>query len=218
MLHGKKMILVPHETLEQVHTELPKAPAPVGSYSKMDSDMEAILNSKDLSDYDKWVKYDSVLQRYMSKLGRQKRDVALTFDGDLDKEEEITPVEPPLEIESKPFEPEFKSNTKNIKAMILYNLLRKAGGASVTSEGLLSLNGEDVGSLKELLSATLSKGKASPVGWDKYKQFLKKLNVPKSYIVNEDLKRYLKGKPDVTVTIPRKLRNRIKWEPYNGKD
>jgi hypothetical protein len=216
MLHGKKMMLVPHETIEQVQSSLPSAPAPVGSYSKMDSDMEKILNDKKMSEFDKWVQYDSVLQRYMSKLSRQRKDVQILFDED---DDEILPVQTPIKVEAHTFHPNFSSDIKNVKSGLLYNILKKAANVELPSDGSLMINGNIVGKINELISATqLPKLESLPEGWKQFSLLLKNLALPPSYVSNKELVKYLKSLPSDRLAIPRRGRSQkaLRWAPYNG--
>jgi hypothetical protein len=222
MLHGKKMVLVPHETVEQLQTNVPKPPVPVGSYNKMDNDMEKILKDKQLSEFDKWVQYDSVLQRYLSKLGRQKKDVMLTINEENDADEEYLPISPPVKVEVKrePFDANLESHSKNLKALLLYNILRKSADVQVPEDGSFMLNGERIGLLKDLIAASMtSRIKDVPQGWEKFCAYLKKLNLPVSYVGNKELSQYIKSKPVEKFVIPRKGRSAAKalrWAPYHG--
>lgn len=73
MIHGTKMILVPQEMARALNGDLPQPPAPVGSYSAMDTEMNEILKNKNADDLTKWKQYSNVLQRYMAKVERTKK-------------------------------------------------------------------------------------------------------------------------------------------------
>jgi hypothetical protein len=98
MIHGTKMILVPQELAKALHGDLPQAPAPVGSYSAMDSEMSAILKTKTDDDYTKWQQYNNVLQRYMAKMERTKNSLSITIESDDEADaaaaQPQTPVKP----------------------------------------------------------------------------------------------------------------------------
>lgn len=84
MIHGTRMILVPQELARALNGDLPKAPAPVGSYSAMDEEMSNILKSKNIDDFTKWKRYNNVLQRYMAKIERTKHSLTVNIDDDDD--------------------------------------------------------------------------------------------------------------------------------------
>jgi hypothetical protein len=84
MIHGTRMILVPQELARALNGDLPKAPAPVGSYSAMDEEMSNILKSKNIDDLTKWKQYNNVLQRYMAKVERTKNALTINIDDDDD--------------------------------------------------------------------------------------------------------------------------------------
>jgi hypothetical protein len=84
MIHGTRMILVPQELARALNGDLPKAPAPVGSYSAMDEEMSNILKSKNIDDFTKWKRYNNVLQRYMAKVERTKHSLTVNIDDDDD--------------------------------------------------------------------------------------------------------------------------------------
>jgi len=222
MIHGKKMILVPHESVEQIKSETPQAPMPVGSYGKMDLEMEQILGDKNISEFDKWILYDQVLQRYMSKLGRQRKDVSLVINDDIEASDEVPILETPVKVEvvkESKFEPAFNTDNKNIKALMLYNILKKSAGVEMPEDGTIIINDKNLGSLYSLIDATMkNKITSLPKGWAEYQQFLKHINMPLSYVNNTELKKYIKSKQAARFTIPRKVATAkaLRWTPYNG--
>lgn len=84
MIHGTKMILVPQEMARALNGDLPQPPAPVGSYSAMDTEMNEILKNKNADDLTKWKQYSNVLQRYMAKVERTKNALMADFESDDD--------------------------------------------------------------------------------------------------------------------------------------
>jgi hypothetical protein len=214
MINGKKMILVPHESVAQLQSDLPKPPAPVGSFSKMDADMEKILADKHLNEFDKYMQYESVLQRYMSKLSRQKKDVSVF----LNAEEEETPPKvaqpppppPPLKEEKYKFE------AKNMKGPMLFSVLSKTAGVDITADGDLKLKGKVLGNVDNLIDGALRNKKGKPEGWTEFTKILKNINIPLSFVNNIELKNYIKDKPQPNPPTSKITRERLRWSPYNG--
>ena len=206
------MILVPHESVAQLQSDLPKPPAPVGSFSKMDADMEKILADKHLNEFDKYMQYESVLQRYMSKLSRQKKDVSVF----LNAEEEETPPKvahpppPPLKEEKYKFE------AKNIKGPMLFSVLSKTAGVDISADGDLKLKGKVLGNVDNLIDGALRNKKGKPEGWTEFTKILKNINIPLSFVNNIELKNYIKDKPQPNLPTSKITRERLRWSPYNG--
>jgi hypothetical protein len=205
----KKMILVPHESVAQLQSELPKPPAPVGSFSKMDTDMERILADKHLNEFDKYMQYESVLQRYMSKLSRQKKDVAVF----LDAEEEETPpkIAPPTPVK----EEKYTYDSKNIKGPLLFAVLSKTAGVDISADGDLKLKGKVLGNVDSLIDGALRNKQYKPEGWDDFSKILKNINLPLSFVNNIELKNYIKDKPQPNEHTRKIPRERLR-SPYNG--
>jgi hypothetical protein len=205
MIHGKKMVLVPHESVEQVQKDIPQAPAPVGSYSKMDIDMKNILADKNLSEFEKYAQYEDVLHRYMSILNRQKKDVAIYLQDD--EPDEDLKQEKPLQT---------RQEFTDVKSNVLIGLIERAADTLI-KDGTLMVKGEEYGPVADLVNGAMkNKIKVKPEGWDKFSSFLKNLNIPASFVGNKDLKQYIKQKPAaVKATSTRALRSN-RWVPYNG--
>jgi hypothetical protein len=205
MNHGKKMVLVPHESIEQVQKDIPQPPAPVGSYSKMDIEMKNILADKNLCEFEKYAKYEDVLHRYMSILNRQKKDVAIYLQDD--EPDEDLKEEKPLQT---------RQEFTDVKSNVLFGLIERAADTLI-KDGTLMVKGEEYGPVADLVNGAMSnKIKVKPEGWDKFSAFLSKLNIPASFVGNKDLKQYIKQKPAaVKATSTRALRS-SRWVPYNG--
>jgi len=217
MINGKKMILVPHESVAQLQSELPKPPAPVGSFSKMDADMEKILADKNLHEFDKYMQYESVLQRYMSKLSRHKKDVAVYLDAE---EEEAPPkiAQPPPPPPPPPplKEEKYKFEAKNIKAPMLFSVLSKTADVDISANGDLKLRGKVLGNVDNLIDSALRNKKGKPEGWTEFTTILKNINLPLSFVNNIELKNYIKDKHQPNLPTNKIARERLRWSPYNG--
>jgi hypothetical protein len=212
MINGKKMILVPHESVAQLQSELPKPPAPVGSFSQMDADMEKILADKNLHEFDKYIQYESVLQRYMSKLSRQKKDVAVFLDAENEEETppKVAQQPPPLKEEKYKFE------AKNIKGPMLFSVLSKTSGVDISANGDFKLKGKVLGNVDNLIDGALRNKKGKPEGWNEFTKILKNINIPLSFVNNIELKNYIKDKPQPNLPTSKITRERLRWSPYNG--
>lgn len=96
MIHGTKMVLVPQELAKALNGDLPQPPAPVGSYSAMDTEMIDILKNKNLDTFTKWKQYTNVLQRYMAKVERTKNALTVNYESDDDGGDDAAAQQPPL--------------------------------------------------------------------------------------------------------------------------
>lgn len=81
MEHAKKMILVPAETVERLG-QVPKSRDPL---EEMHKELTHILEARDLSDSEKWIKYQQVLERGL-RYGEQRRK-PLSFSLDMNEME-----------------------------------------------------------------------------------------------------------------------------------
>jgi len=227
MLHAKKMILVPHESIEKMGNENPLAPAPVGSYLQMDNEMHSIINDKSLDELGKYLKYEQILQRYMSKMNRTRKDVEFFVGEEKEEagaEEEIDRVVGGPEIKKsmkntqKPAHIlEYKSASKNVKARLLFNLINKTNSVDVDEDGGLHVDGAVIGDVADLIDTALrTRSVKNPDGWRDFQILLRKINLPVSYITNLELKKFIKPRKTTTSRSTEGTTRRVKWSAYNG--
>jgi len=226
MMHAKKMILVPHESIEKLENEKPQAPAPVGSFSKMDEEMHNILHEKNLDEFDKYAKYEQVLQRYMSKMNRTGKDIEFFVDEEIEEEGAEAdfnginlgePKKRTTHFQKTPHLSEYKSASKNIKARLLFNLLSKTNSVDVDNEGGLHVDGEVIGHVADLIDASLTaRNVKHPEGWGEFQTLMRKINLPVSYVTNLDLKKFIKSNKTLKKSRTDRNTRSVKWSAYNG--
>jgi len=225
MIHGKKMVLVPFDSYN-ADNELPKAPAPIGDFSLMDTEMNAILKDKNLSEDDKLVKYNQVLQRYMTKLQRAKRPMVFeNSDDESENDEEplknAPPSPQPPNMESL-LDRVRQSQAQRNRSEKLYQVLEKCSNIKWDAQGETKIGKKNVGNIGELIqNCMVKKPKTALEGWDTFSVFLKNVNIPVSYITNQDVKdllRSAKPKPKVSSSLKAKTGRgyaKQKWVPYS---
>lgn len=76
MQHAKKMLLVEPELIERFKTN--NESAPENSLSRLDSEMQRILNSK-IGDREKWALYSQALQRYLHVTEEGRKPLKLSI-------------------------------------------------------------------------------------------------------------------------------------------
>jgi hypothetical protein len=221
MIYGKKMVLVPFDTSQ---TEVPKAPAPVGDYSAMDREMASILKDRHLNDEQKWGKYEKILQRYMMQLQRTKRAIATSFesendsqsfgnDGDFDDiaSSTVSDTIAPKKLigNSNSYEmflDYFKPKSRREKGAKIFKVLAKCSNISWDNVGALKINKKHAGNIIDLVNHALQNVKYPiPPGWITFRSYIKKLQLPISYVTNLELKKDLnvdKNKKIVTSSTP----------------
>jgi hypothetical protein len=228
MIHGKKMVLVPFDSYN-AENELPKAPAPIGDFSLMDTEMNAILKHKNLSEDDKIAKYNQVLQRYMSKLQRAKRDISVVFENS-DEESENEEDDPLKNAPPAPQAPSMdslldrvrQSQVQRTRSEKLYQVLEKCSNIKWDVKGETKIRNKYVGNIGELIQhCMLKKPKTVLDGWDSFSVFLKNVNIPVSYVTNQQVKELLRTAnptPKVSSSLKAKTGRgyaKQKWVPYS---
>lgn len=194
MLHAKKMVLVPQEVANNLTgVDIAEAPAPAGSYSKMDSEMSAILKDKKLSDFKKLLLYTQVMERYRSKLDRNQRHLNIFSNFDNDYEDEISlpqdSVEQDLNQDDSDMDwsPEQDMTaTQTRRANGLYNILQKFDAIKWDAQGRVKIFNSPAGNLNELVEAA-STGRGRPEGWDLFVQFVSLNKIPPKLLFHRDL-------------------------------
>jgi hypothetical protein len=230
MIHGKKMVLVPFESYN-AEDQTPKAPAPVGDFSLMDEEMNSILKNKHLNEDDKWIKYNQILQRYMTKLQRGKRDISVALqdsDDDSENDEEISSLKI-ADTVATPQKPDMvdllnrvrQTRAQRTRAERMYNLLDKCSNIKWNTVGETIIGNKNVGNIGELIQNCLVKNPKVPLeGWKGFTGFLKSVNVPISYVTNVELKDLLRGEKTKTGVSSRLKAKRARtnavqnWVPY----
>jgi len=216
MIHGRKMVLVPHENADQMNVDIPQAPAPVASFSEMDKEMEKILKDSKIGDYEKWIRYEQVLQKYINQLNKNKRDLKMACREQSEDEQDEDDVESKADNNEQQKIPKandllvgFRSKTQEGKAKVLYGILDKCRDIKWDADGTTTINGAKVGNLTNLIRQSVTaKPKNSPEGWLEFKEILKKIKLPVEFINNSELKAYLKKEPQEESITPKQQAKR----------
>jgi hypothetical protein len=211
MIHGKKMVLVPFDNFN-AHQDIPKAPAPVGDYSLMDEEMNKILKNKTVPEDLKWAKYDQVLQRYLAKLNRTKRDIAVTLqdsDDDSDNADVPSPQLPPSPLQRRSAPPgskeadmdelldQIRTSAQRKKAEKLYILLRKCSKIKWNAEGQTKIGKKPIGNIVDLIQhSMIARPRGKLAGWKEFTDFITSVNIPVSFVTNNELKMHLRRGDD----------------------
>jgi hypothetical protein len=240
MNHARKMMLVPFDSTEpsrisahqeipashqeggQQPLEIPPPAAPAGSLNALDNEMQQILNTKSINDFDKWTLYEQVLLKFLNKI-KHVRKPTIADENETEKQEPVVNIEaaPIVAKSEQKLEYEEIISDLNIKrakaaayAKVILALLEKSSGIEWDSEGNVSIEGKQLNSkIQDLLKATVSSNLATlPKGWPVYVSFLKKVNLPKEYILNKE-----SITPRTIVTRSKngiKKEKKLKWAPY----
>lgn len=187
-MNAKKMILLPADSLERMKT-------PTSTYSdkikNLDSEMEEILNRKDISDSEKWSLYTNVLQRYLnvSKSLREPVPIPVLTTEDEQREEESKDKKAVLDTLSHALAQSLSAIPKSFqpKAEVLFNILLDSNEIYWDRTGEVKIGDEElIGSnITDLISDVLRARKSfNPVGWEKFSKLLAKLNVPQEIVRN----------------------------------
>jgi hypothetical protein len=208
MIHAKKMVLV---------DEVPSAPAPVGSFSAMDSEMERILSRRDISEYEKWALYDQILQKYLVKIRGVENKPSENI--------EPAPIEEQSDVNLMLLQNGLTNKKQKVKAELILSLLEKSSIVSWNNAGDVSVFGQPLPSkIFDLVKMLLVQdNKVHPKGWEIFASALKHINIPAEYISNSFFKNYLTLKDSKIIErrsyTPKLSENnakkkKIRWQPY----
>jgi hypothetical protein len=226
MIHTRKMMLVPFDGGDQCARqeggqqplEIPPVAAPAGSLTALDKEMHDILNSKSGSDFEKWTLYEQVLMKFLNKIKHSKQQQPLKEEEATDEEPQPTtsvfktePVVVRMDAEDILAYLDSLKSRSSAYARVILSLLEKSSGIDWDEKGNVSIEGERTDSkIQDLLKATVTRNQSIlPKGWEVYTSFLKKINIPKEYILN---KPSLIRSPILTRHATKK--KAIKWVPY----
>ena len=224
MEYAKKMALVDPRILETIASQ-PKDT--VGKVlQRLDDDMQAIINRSDLKEGEKVTLYNQILDRYNDideKRVQEPMRVTVVNDGNdearVDKESESKPsgiVEVEI-VDSVP-------KTLKRKAQRLVEKLKADSAVDWNDRGEFVHNGEVVtgSNMVDLVNNVLRKRKhIAPVGWKRFANQLKRLNVSMDLIGNPERWHYIQAGSPTRPPTKRSSRTRQRsqlllqrWEPY----
>ena len=224
MEYAKKMALVDPRVLETVAAQ-PKDT--VGKVlQRLDDDMQAIINRSDLKEREKVTLYNQILDRYNDideTSVQEPMRVTVVNDGNdevrVDTESESTPSGS-VEVEI------FDSVPKTLKrkAQRLVEKLKADSAVDWNDRCEFVRNGEVVtgSNMVDLVIDVLRKRKyIVPVGWKRFANQLKRLNVSMDLIGNPERWHYIQSGSPTRPPAKRSSRNQQRspsllqrWEPY----
>lgn len=170
MEHAKKMMIVSPELIQRLSTS-ENAQAKI--LSQLDEDMQKVLTSK-LSDNEKWLQYNQVLQRYLHFTEQSRLPVTL-------------PIETtPSRLSNSDIIMTLPENYKK-KAENLINILSSSGSVDWDNKGTVTIKGETLPSsnIIDLINDAIRPRKTTnPIGCEKFTSFMKEINIPHELIGN----------------------------------
>ena len=196
MVHSKKLVLVPHETLSRLH-EKPVTRSGSDVIGELDIEMGKILSQK-AEDSEKWKMYHQTLQRYLHFINEQRKPLEISFTSRNDGQKDFVRANDDdnarLMTQLKAVIPrKFKDNatalfesltSQQAKPQIEWDAL---GSVSIQNTPLVQSN------IIELISdATRNRTAAKAPGWKKFASVIRKLNVPLNLIANKEYKDFIR--------------------------
>ena len=217
MNHARKMLLISAENLAKLQHQVNDMTVP-NAMNALDKEMWHIINQKGENDYDKWLEYDQVMRKYMSKYKKLKEPVHIPVD----TESLQSALEKP-DVASTILQSFSSGHPYRKKADVLYNILKNSSAITWDDAGRVSINGSLIpgSNLTDLFNDVIrQRQSSSPVGWEAFVSLLASLNIPKEYIGNQKRWAYIqntflepKSNQDVVLKSPRQTRN-VRWQPY----
>ena len=222
MEFARKMALVDPRVLETVATPPKDSVGKV--LQRLNDEMQAIISRRDLQEREKVTLYNQILERYNDIdeehvqeptrviLVNDKKDKAC-----VDKEPESTASSGSVEIEIVDSAPK----TLKRKAQRLVGKLKADSTVDWNDRGEFIYNGEVVtgSSMVDLVNGVLRKRKSVvPVGWKRFANYMKRLNVSNDLIGNPELWQYMQSGSPTRPPTKQSKRSRLsslqRWEPY----
>ena len=227
MNFAKKMVLVPENTLERLQQREKIKTAPLTSrLSKLDHDMEDVLNSTELSNEEKARRYSQTLQNYLTYYHQRKEEpLKIKFDStklsNVEKEpqegkESLSVPEVPRSVEQDKVEREIINSLpkplKNRGKMLLEKIRENPDIMKWDSRGQLVFEDRPLpGShIVDLVGDFMRERKGvDPMGWQVFARGLARMNAPEDYVRNErrrealrEFKSRIRHQEDPSVWLP----------------
>ena len=198
MQYAKKMVLVPHETVQQAHTAHQQTLSPTyQGLSGLDEEMQSILRRRDMPMDERAKLYQQALLGYINMHQKLNQPLAVTVDTSPNNVRQTTQKDAtsttPVSAAS--------SWTQRVKDSVPKTLVRKAeqlmrliegapsGKVAFNEKGELKLNDQafEGTHVVDLVNDVLRKRKTySPRGWQTFAQALSTLHPPRELIGNEE--------------------------------
>jgi hypothetical protein len=177
MQHARRMVLVPENQQHHPQTDnLPNPPAPVASFRNIDTDIESVLNKKNISDFEKIALYNSILNKYLIKFHAQKDSERAARD-QLNEDDAQAQSDNKTEIDWA------ANGISKENFNIVKNILHQSATVTWDDKGKVFVNGEPTGSaINSLVTHLISQNEFKTLpGWSIFLEAVKKLNIPKAY-------------------------------------
>lgn len=201
MEHAKKMVLLPKESVDRLqalsnHGKLNSVQTPGTTISRLDAEMNEILNSTDsANEREKWQQYSQVLQRYLhfkdsgNACKKKKED-----EKEEEEEEETDNIgDPPDQIDAQillSVPPKF-----SVKASHLLRHLRKFSGVTWDADGKTFVDGVLLrkANIVDLINDAMRERKKMrpPAGYTQFATALRRAGIPREFIGNTRVLRFI---------------------------
>lgn len=183
MNHVKKMILVPHESVERMRDPLPSTPRT--QMASLDTEMDYILRKEYADASEKWKKYNEVLQRYLFFANESRKPISMELKSVTDSKEETKPDPNPMRKHLSDVIPK----TLKDQAVKIFDYLSR-DGTLVTwdTAGEVFIKGIRVphSNIIDLISdLTRSRKNFNPQGVDSFMGALARMNIPLDLVGNQ---------------------------------
>lgn len=192
MEHTKKMALITPEALQRLR----QTPVYNDITTHLDADMSKVLRSN-LSDHDKWARYQETLQRYLhfKKQDREPINIPIMQTVDMKENRDVL-VDDSLVLNNIP-----KSYRRN--ADILLQRLKTDKRITWDNTGVVSINNNLLANsnISDLIGDVVRHRKnSSPSGWREFTAVLKNLNIPDRVIGNYRRRQYIVNRHNTPTT------------------
>jgi hypothetical protein len=196
MEHAKKMVLLPKESVDRlqslsVHGKLNSVQTPGTTTSRLDAEMNEILNSSDtVNEREKWQQYSRVLQRYLhfkDSDSKRKKEENEEEEEEGGVGETAAPIDTHI-VESVPSK--FRS-----KASQLLRHLRNFSGVTWDADGKTFLDGVIIrkANIIDLVNDAMRERKKvrPPAGYPQFAAALRQACVPREFVGNPRVLQYM---------------------------
>lgn len=200
MEHAKKMVLLPKESVDRlqslsIHGKLNSLQTPGTVVSRLDAEMNEILNSVDnMNEREKWERYSQVLQRYLHFKGSDKHKKEEEEEEDGEERGEGKEVYGPAEqidahiVASVP--PKYSD-----KASQLLRHLRNFSHVTWNADGKTFIDGVLIrkANIIDLINDAMRERKKvrPPAGYPQFATALRQAGVPREFIGNNRVAQYM---------------------------
>jgi hypothetical protein len=220
MEHGRKMILVPQETMLKLQGHSSS------TLSKLDLQMSKVLKDKTKTDAEKWQDYYRILQPYLHVSEEQRKPLNIAIHQS-PVEAPVLPIETPMPVQrqittGKDDTQDLLMNTVPQKfrrqATNLYNVLKNSNNVTWNENGEVTIKGKEIkgSNIVDLVNDVVRTRKnTSAEGWQTLAGALKDMNVPQEFIGNTKMLSYIReNSPRKQAERKQKGHGKLKWDNF----